>query len=102
MNKQSLKTYIELLEKGRDEMIETIEGLKYAQRKSKEFANWAKSTIDGLNKDLHDAKDTIERMMPLRDSHDRQAQELDEKDRMIRDLKEHIGNLEEALRKGGN
>ena len=49
MNKQSLKTYIELLEKDRDEMIETIEGLKYAQRKSKEFANWAKSTIDGLN-----------------------------------------------------
>jgi len=102
MNKQSLKTYIELLEKDRDEMIETIEGLKYAQRKSKEFANWAKSTIDGLNKDLHDAKDTIARMMPLRDSHDRQDQELDEKDQIIRDLEEHIGNLEEALRKGGN
>jgi len=79
MNKQSLKTYIELLEKDRDEMILEIEGLKYAQRKSKEFANWAKSTIDGLNKELHAAKDTIERMMPPRDSHDRQAQELDEK-----------------------
>ena len=86
MNKQSLKTYIELLEKDRDEMIETIEGLKYVQRKSKEFANWSKSTIDGLNKDLHDAKDTIER----------QSEELDKKDRMIRDLEETVKVLGES------
>jgi|GEM_PF-5644068 len=101
MNKQSLKTYIELLEKDRDEMILEIEGLKYGQSKSKEFANWARATIDGLNKDLHDAKNTIEQMMPLRDSHDRQAEELDEKDRAIRDLEEQISNLKAAARKGG-
>lgn len=101
MNKQSLKAYIELLEKDRDEKIAEIEGLRYVQSKSKDFANWAKSTIDGLNKDLRAAKNEIERMIPFMDSHDRQAQELDEKDRTIRDLEEHIGNLETALRIGG-
>lgn len=97
MNKQSLKTYIELLEKDRDEMILNIEGLEYGIKKSKEFANWAKSTIDGLNIDLHAAKNEIERMIPFMDSHDRQAQELDEKDRIIRDLEEQISNLKAVV-----
>lgn len=97
MKKQSLKTYIELLEKDRDEMIAEIEGLEYGQSKSKEFANWANSAIMGLNQDLCAAKNEIARLQPFADCADKRAEELDEKDRIIRDLEEQISNLKAAV-----
>jgi hypothetical protein len=95
MKKWSLKTYIELLEKDRDEMIEEIDGLEYGRSKAQEFANWANSTINGLTKELHAAKTEIARIQPFADCADQQAEELDEKDRIIRNLEEQIKVLEE-------
>ncbi len=77
-------------------MILEIEGLEYGQSKSKEFSNWARATIDGLNKDLYDAKNEIARLQPFADCADERAVELDEKDRTIRDLEEQISNLKAA------
>lgn len=90
-----------MLEKDRGEMILEIEGLEYSRSKAQEFANWANSTIMGLNQDLCAANKEIARLQPFADCADKRAEELDEKDRTILDLEEHIGNLETALRKGG-
>lgn len=97
MNKQSLKTYIELLEKDRDEMILNIDGIK----KSKEAFNWSQNSLKMVTDELKKAQDEIVRLQGFMDGIDRQAQELDEKARTIRDLEEQISNLKAAARKGG-
>lgn len=97
MKKQSLKTYIELLEKDRDEMILNIDGIK----KSKEAFNWSQNSLKMVTDELKKAQDEIVRLQGFMDGIDRQAQELDEKARTIRDLEEQISNLKAAARKGG-
>jgi len=101
LNKQSLKTYIELLEKDRDEMITEIEGLEYGVKQSKEAFNWSQNSLKMVTDELKKAQDEIVRLQGFMDGIDRQAQELDEKDRAIRDLEEQISNLKAAARKGG-
>lgn len=102
MNKQSLKTYIELLEKDRDERITEIEGLEYGVKQSKEAFNRSQNSLKMVTDELKKAQDEIVRLQGFMDGIDRQAEELDEKDRTIRDLEEQISNLKAAARKGGN
>lgn len=97
MKKQSLKTYIELLEKDRDEMILNIEGLEYGIKKSKEAFNWSQNSLKAVTDELKETQDEIARLQGFMDGIDRQAQELDEKDRTIRDLEEQISNLKAAV-----
>ena len=97
MNKQSLKTYIELLEQDRYEMVAEINRLGYVIKQSKEAFNRSQNSLKMVTDELKKAHDEIARLQAFMDGIDRQAEELDEKDRAIRDLEEQISNLKAAV-----